>query len=115
MSDIEAYLNNATSSQKAEFERIRKIVKEVAPSAEESISYGVPCFKHKGRPLVYFGAFKNHMSIYPASDDLVDAVGGDLAKFRTSKGTLQFTEVNPIPESVIKEIIEFRLNSISDK
>lgn len=76
------------------------------------ISYGIPTFKHKGKPLIYFGAFKDHMSIFPASDETIKAIGEELGKFRTSKGTLQFTEDRPIPEVIIKQIIKYRLDYI---
>jgi|GEM_PF-6778368 len=39
------------------------MILQVAPGAEESISYGLPTFKVKKQPLAYFGAFKNHLSL----------------------------------------------------
>ncbi len=52
--------------------------------------------------------------MFPASDAAVEAVGEELAKFRTSKGTFQFTEDNPITEPTIKKFIKFRLADISN-
>lgn len=106
MSTIEDYLDKATPTQKAEFERIRKIVRELAPEAEEVMSYGIPTFKHKRRPLIYFGAFKDHMSIFPASDEMMETIP-ELSKFRTSKGTLRYTEDNLIPDSLVKKFIRY--------
>src|SRR4051812_3318479 len=91
MPTIDEYHDQLNATQKAEFERIREIVKQVVPEAEERMSYGMPTFKYKQRPLLYFGAFKHHMSLFPASGKVIESLGEDLAKFRTSKGTLQFT------------------------
>lgn len=112
--EIYEYLQNLTHGQKAEFERVRRLVKQLTPDAEELISYGVPTFKYKKRPLIYFAAFKNHMSIYPVSDDMIEEIGQELAKFRTGKGTLQFTEDNPIPDELIKKFVAHRLKNIDD-
>lgn len=113
MSAIDEYLSSLTPAQKIRFERIRAIVLEVAPEAEETFSYGMPTFKYNKRPLLYFGAFKNHMSIFPASSAAVKSMEDKLSQFHTSKGTLQFTEDKPIPDPVIKEIIRKRLAEIS--
>lgn len=113
MTTIEEYLSNLSESQKKEFHRIRKIVKQIVPDAEETISYGMPTFKYNKRPLLYFGAFKNHMSLFPASGSVVSAMGEKLAKFHTSKGTLKFTQDNPISDDLVKEIVQIRLREIA--
>ena len=115
MSDVDEYLKTATESQKAFFKKFKEIVKQVVPDAEESISYGIPTFKYKKKPLIYWGAFSTHMSIFPASDSMVLELGEALGKFRVSKGTLRFTEAKPIPESLLKEIVKHRLKIISEK
>ena len=67
MSVVDDYLKNLPEPQKAELERIRKIVKQTVPEAEEVISYGVPGFKYKGKYLITFAAFKDHLSLFPGS------------------------------------------------
>lgn len=113
MTEVDEYLKTVTPEQKAEFERIRKIVKSAVPEAEESISYGIPAFKHDNKPLLYFGAFKNHMSLFPASDHMIEVVK-DLAKYRTSKGTLRFTAAEPISDALVKKIVLYRLDDIKN-
>lgn len=112
MSTIDEYLKNVTPSQKAEFERIRKIVYELVPDAEEVISYGIPTFKYKGKYVFYFGAFKNHMSVFPGSA-LAGSVKEKLEGYKIAKGTIQYTEDKLLPETIIKELIVNRLATIS--
>jgi uncharacterized protein YdhG (YjbR/CyaY superfamily) len=111
MLTVEDYLNNITPPQRAEFEHLRNLVKEVAPSAEESISYGMPTFKVNGKPLIYFGAFKNHMSLFPTPGP-TEKFKEKLKTYKVSKGTIQFTFDNPLPDALIKEIVLSRLEDI---
>ena len=46
-------------------EKIRMVVRETAPEAQETIKYGMPTFTQNGN-LVYFAAFKQHIGFYPA-------------------------------------------------
>lgn len=110
---MDDYLATVSPSQRAELERIRGIVKQVAPDAEELISYGLPAFKYNKRPLLYFGAFKNHMSLFPTSGP-TKALKDKLKDFTVSKGTIQFTLEKPLPESLIKEIVQHRLAAITE-
>jgi uncharacterized protein YdhG (YjbR/CyaY superfamily) len=112
MSLIDEYFEKVSVSQKAELERIRTIVKQAVPEAEEVISYGMPAFKYNKKYLIGFAAFKNHMSIFPTSGP-IEAVRQKLDRFELAKGTIQFTIGNPIPEPVIQEILSKRLAEIS--
>lgn len=105
----EEYLKNVTPAQLKEYERIHGIVKKMAPEVEVMVSYGVLTFKYKGTYLLYFGAYKNHMSLYGSMKSVEDK----LSDYKIShKGTVQFTEDNPVPEAIVKEIIANRLRLI---
>ena len=112
MSVIDDYLKKVDSPQKEALERIRKIVSETAPEAVEVISYGMPAFKYEGKYLIGFAPFKNHMSIFPASDP-IEALKEKLGEFKLSKGTIQFTIDKPVPQSIIKELVQLRVKNIS--
>ncbi len=115
MSAIDDYLKNTTPNQKAVLVRLSEIIKEIVPEVEEVISYGIPAFRYKKQYLIFFGAFRDHMSMFPASDEMVAEIGEELGKFRTSKGTFRFTEDNLIPEPIIRQAIIFRRNSIDKR
>ena len=67
MDEIEHYLSNVTPGQRAEFARLRGLVLEAAPGAEEIFSYRMPGFALDGKTLIWVGAFKRHMSIFPGT------------------------------------------------
>jgi uncharacterized protein YdhG (YjbR/CyaY superfamily) len=111
MTVIDDYLAKIDAPQRAELERIRKIVKTTVPEVKEVISYGMPGFKYKDKYLIAFSAFKDHLSLFPTSRP-VEELESKLSKYKLSKGTIQFTLDNPIPESLIKEILLVRINDI---
>lgn len=112
MSVFESYLKTISSPQRIELERTFGVVKQLVPEAEAVMSYGMPTFKYKSKVLLHIGAFKNHISLFPASDEMVAAIGEGLAKHRVSKGTLQFTPESPLTEPLLKQIITFRRQTI---
>lgn len=114
MSIIDDYLRDTDDARRPGLERVRRIIRTVAPEAEEAITYGMPGYKYKGKYLVSFAAFKDHSSIFPGSE-AIEAYKKELGDFVTSKGTIQFTEVKPIPEALIKKIIKHRATQIDSK
>jgi uncharacterized protein YdhG (YjbR/CyaY superfamily) len=114
MSVIDDYLMGVTPVQKKELERVRKIVKTMVPDTEEVISYGLPTLKYKGKNLIHFAAFKDHMSVFPGGGP-TELLKEKLKDFKTSKGTIQFTTENPIPEELLKEIILLCIESVEQR
>lgn len=114
MSVIDDYLVKVNALQRKQLERIQKIVKKIAPDATETIGYGMPVFKYKGKYLIGFCEFKNHMSIFPGSE-AIEGLKDKLDGYKLSKGTIQFTLDKPIPESIIKQLLLVRQKAITDK
>lgn len=111
MTVIDDYLSKIAEPNRAELERIRKIVNTTVPEAEEVIDYGMPAFKYKGKYLIGFHVFKNHMSLFPTAEP-IGAMKSKLVGFTVSKGTIQFTLDNIIPEPIIRNLILHKLDSI---
>lgn len=88
--------------------QIRSVIKEKAPDAVESISYGMPAYKIHGKPLVYFACFKNHIGFY-ATPTGHAAFAEELSVYKQGKGSVQFPFFKPIPFELISRIVEFRV------
>lgn len=108
---IDEYINPFPQEVKAILENIRQVVHKVAPDAVETISYQMPTFKYKGKPLVYFGGWKEHVAIYPTPSG-TKAFEKELAPYKHSKGTIQFALDQPVPYDLIKKIVAFRVHEI---
>jgi uncharacterized protein YdhG (YjbR/CyaY superfamily) len=113
MSIIDDYLATVEAPQRAALERICQITRLVVPEAEEALSYGMPAFKYRKRPLLGFMAKQHHLSLHPFSPSAIDAVKGELGGFDVSKGTIRFSSDNPIPEDTLRRIIDARLREIA--
>jgi len=88
-------------------EKLRALIRETAPEAEEVISYNIPAFRQTGI-LVWYAAFHKHIGLYPKASAMA-AFKTQLADYKTSKGAIQFPIERPIPASLVKKIIKFRL------
>lgn len=113
MNEVGKYLNNLEPEQKQALERIRNIVKATTPDAVELISYDMPGFKYKGKYLVGYAAFRDHLSIFPTPGPIA-VLADKLRDFRISKGTVQFTADQPLSEELIRKIIQIRANDIDN-
>lgn len=114
MNEIDEYIKDYSSEQKNEINRIRKIAKNIAPDSTESINYGVPTVKYKGKPLIHFAGFKNHMSIFPGPPAIVE-FKQELSEFELAKGTVKYTLERPVPDELVKNIVEYNKSVIDAK
>jgi uncharacterized protein YdhG (YjbR/CyaY superfamily) len=111
MSVIDEYFAKLDEANRAELERIRKIVNATVPEAEEVISYGMPAFRYKSRYLIGFYVYKNHLSLFPTSKP-IESLKNKLDDYKLSKGTIQFTLDNIIPESIIRKLLLYQIENI---
>jgi uncharacterized protein YdhG (YjbR/CyaY superfamily) len=100
-------LNALPEESRLALEKIRAAIKSTAPKAEEVISYGMPGYKYFG-PLVYMAAFKDHLSFFPGSSQIIKLYD-ELKDFKTAKGTIQFTVDKPLPTGIVKRIVKARM------
>lgn len=110
--DMDGFLAMVPEEVRAALEKLRKTIRSAAPDATETIGYGVPMFKHQGRPLVSFGAGKNHCAFYVMSPDVMRAHAAELKGFDTSAGTIRFQAAKPLPASLVKKLVKARIAEI---
>ena len=105
--NIDEYIATFPSEIQKLLCQLRAAIHEAAPKAEETISYQMPAFKQNG-VLVYFAAFKDHISFFPTASG-VEAFKEKISAYKTSKGTIQFPLNQPLPLDLVKEIVQFRI------
>ncbi len=94
--------------------QLRTTIRKAAPTAEESMSYGMPAYKTNGKPLVYFSAFKNHVGFY-ATPTGHREFSEELSKYIQGKGSVQFPLDKPLPLVLITKIVKFRVRENLEK
>ncbi len=110
-SSVDEYLADFSAEVQAILKDIRHCIRTAVPSAVESISYGMPAYKYKGKPLAYFAAFKNHIGFY-ATPNSHEAFSAELSKYKQGKGSVQFPIHQPMPFELIEKMLMFRKESI---
>jgi uncharacterized protein YdhG (YjbR/CyaY superfamily) len=113
MSAIDDYLAGLDEPARAALDRVRLLVKAVVPDAEEGKSYGMPALRYNKKPLLGFLAAKTHLSVFPFSPEVIDAVRDRLDGFDLSKGTIRFAATHPLPDDLLQDIVRLRLAEIS--
>jgi uncharacterized protein YdhG (YjbR/CyaY superfamily) len=110
---IDEYLSTFPPETKMMLGLLRKTIRETVPQAEEVISYNMPAAKWHGM-LVYYAGYKNHIGFYPTGSGIKN-FQKDLTGYKTSKGTVQFPLDKPLPLSLIKKMIRFRVKENKEK
>ena len=104
---IDEYISKFSPEIQKILIKLRQVIKESAPGAEEKISYQMPAFVLHGN-LVYFAAYKNHIGFYPTPSGIV-AFKNELSQYKGAKGSVQFPIDKPLPYELISKIVEFRV------
>jgi uncharacterized protein YdhG (YjbR/CyaY superfamily) len=98
---VDAYIASFPKDVQTVLRKIRTTIRRALPGATERISYNIPTYRLE-RDVIYFGAFKRHVGVYPPVRD--PALAARLSKYRNEKGNLQFPLDQPIPYALIGDI-----------
>lgn len=112
LGSINQYIESQPTAARQALLNIRALVKEIVPDAAEVISYKMPAFK-KGKILIYYAAFKNHIGIYPPIKETPELLER-LKPFMGPKGNLKFPLSEAMPFGLIGEVIAQRHKEISN-
>jgi len=107
ITDVDTYIFNAPKEIQDKLRELRAVIKEVAPKAEEKISYGMPYYGYKGR-LCYFAYFKKHIGLY-ITPPIIEEYKKDLTDYETSMATIRFPLSEKLPLPLIKKLIQTRV------
>ena len=112
-SNVDEYIAQFPDDIQKRLLKVRAIVKENAPGAEEVISYQMPAYKLHGI-LVYFAAFKNHIGFY-ATPSANLALQAELSQYKMGKGSIQFPNSDTLPETLIAKLVKFKVEENLNK
>jgi uncharacterized protein YdhG (YjbR/CyaY superfamily) len=114
LTTVDEYIAAFPSEIQSILQNIRSTIKREVPEAAEKLSYNMTTFFLK-RDIVHFGAFKNHIGLFPP-------VRNPELKTQTidycycgEKGTLRFPLDQPIPYELIGKIVKVRVREIREK
>lgn len=112
---VDDYIESQPDNVQSALKRVRSAIQKAVPQAEEIISYNMPAYKLDGAQVLFFAGWKQHYSLYPASQGVVDAFKDDLAPYEIRKGTIRFPLSKPVPVKLIEQIAKLRVKEASDR
>lgn len=104
---VSEYINAAPKEARAKLRQMRATIRKAAPGADESLKWSMPAVS-KGRILVMYAAFKDHVSLFPTPSG-IKAFSKELKDYNVSKGTIQFPLGGKLPLGLIRKITAFRV------
>ncbi len=114
--NVSEYIATASKPTQAKLKEMRSLIKKLVPQGKEAICYGMPTITVYGKNLVHFASMKGHLGFYPAPSG-VQVVESELIKraIKYSKGCIRFPYDTPLPVSLIKKVVTFRLSEETSK
>src|SRR5262245_2389737 len=94
---VNEYIASKPKDVQAILKLVRGAIRKAVPEATEGISYQIPAYKLNGTALLFFAGWKQHFSLYPASDAMVGKFKKELANYEISKGTIRFPFSEAVP------------------
>ncbi len=110
---VDEYISRFDPDVQQKLKALRKAIKARLPGATERISYQIPAF-WLNEDLVYFAAFKDHISFFPTSAPIA-AFKKELKPYKWAKGTVQFPLDEPLPLDLIERMVDFRVAQAAQK
>ncbi len=111
---VDEYIASQPEITQPILKRVRNAIRKAVPAAEEVISYHMPTYKLRGDRMLYFAAWKQHYSLYPATERLVTQFKDALASYEIGKGTVRFPLSQPVPVNLIERIAKFRAKEVAE-
>jgi uncharacterized protein YdhG (YjbR/CyaY superfamily) len=108
---IDAYLAAQPDEKRAALQALRETIAAAAPQAVEAVSYWLPAFRYRGKPLVWYHAAKAHCSFFPTGAP-IETLRAELSDFVVAKGTIQFTPEHPLPTNLVTRIVRLRIDQM---
>jgi len=106
---VDEYLAAIPEAPRAALEKLRATIKGCRARGDRDDQLPDAAFKLNGRVLVSYAAFKNHCSLFPASEKVLELHGEALKPYYAGKGTIRFTVDEPIPAALVRKIVKTRV------
>lgn len=105
---VDDYLAAMPDATRAVLDRVRAVIRQTLPQAEEVISYQIPAYKQDGVAVIYFAGWKKHFSLYPVGELFAQAYPEEAEKYVLAKGTIRMPLDMDVPADLIVRIVRLR-------
>ncbi len=110
--DIDQYLAGLPEPKRTTLDEMRRRILAVVPDAEQGLSYSVPAFKVNGQVVAGLAAFTNHLSYLPHCGSVLPAAEDETRGYSQTKSALHFPVDSPLPQDLIRRLIDLKLDEL---
>jgi uncharacterized protein YdhG (YjbR/CyaY superfamily) len=103
--NVQDYIAEVPEDRRATVAKLRSLCKKNLVGFEESIEYGMPCYKRNGVMAFAFASQKQYISIYGCGSPAVKDLRAKLAGSSKGKGCVRFTNPEKINFDVVDELL----------
>jgi uncharacterized protein YdhG (YjbR/CyaY superfamily) len=93
--------------------RLRELILEEVPDAEELMKYRMPTFFRKEN-LVHFAAYAHHIGFYP-TPSAIAKFSREFTGYTWARGSIQFPLDKPFPFDLVRKMVRFRVAEVAEK
>ena len=111
--DVDAYIAAQRSPHRETLDEVRRRILDIVPEAEQVISYAIPGFRINGKVVAGIAAFAKHLSYFPHSGHIINAVP-EAAAYDGNVGTLRFAVDEPLPATVIAALLAAKFRELEE-
>ncbi len=108
--EIDAYLAALEEPGQSTLSELRRSILGIIPDAEQCMSYRMPAFRLRGKVVAGFAAFTTHLSYLPHSGSVLAELEEEVADYEATKGALHFPADRPLPDELVKRLIDVRIS-----
>lgn len=106
---VEEYFNSLLIDDRKVLKDLRSTIFSHLPkTATEKMSYGMPMI-FCGGMFAGYASFKDHYSLFILSGSALKDFEKELESYKLGKGTIQFTKDNLLSKSIIKKLVQAKL------
>ena len=110
--DVDTYIEKVPKEARGKLHEMRRVIRGVAPKAEESIGYGMPAYD-KGR-IAWFASMRGYVGFY-LRPPIIAEHAKELAGYTTTKSAIHFPLDEKLPVVLIKKLIRARMKKDAAK
>ena len=103
---VDAYMQEVPENRQAALARLRKLCLATLVGYEESMSYGMPCYKKKDTEVeIAFASQKNYISVYILKEAVLNKYREELAHLNLGKGCIRYRKPDQIDFDLVQKLL----------
>ena len=112
---VDDYFNGLSDDQRATVVTLRMDLHALLPHAVDGMSYGIPCVRVDGVPIVGYAAFTAHCSLFPHSGSVLSKISDIPTWCEAQRGTLRYPIGKRLPKRLLTEILKVKRAELEEK